>query len=77
MPAAVASRPSIPTVGTHRPACPADPARQEVYVADVHGRDGAITGQTGMAHCLDCGKVERTGVKQVQAYLARTVEEET
>jgi uncharacterized Zn finger protein len=60
----------MPTVAGHRDGCPEEETRQEVWVADVHTRDGSVTGQTGVAHCLDCGKVERTSLKQVQAYLA-------
>lgn len=71
-----ATRPAMPTLDHHLEGCPANPARQEVWIGDLHRRDGAITGQTGVAHCLDCGKVEKTTLKQVQAYLAWTEPQE-
>lgn len=76
MPAATtATRPAMPTISEHRAGCPAKEARQEVWIADIHGRDGAVTGQSGVAHCMDCGKVERVPLAKVRAYLGHQTAE--
>lgn len=71
MPAATAERRAIPTIRAHAEGCPASDLRQEVWIADIHGRDGSVTGRSGVAHCQDCGRIERVSLEAVEAYLGQ------
>jgi len=74
---AAPARPALPTIKQHADACPQSDDRQEVWVSDLHAADGSITGHTGVAHCQDCGRVEKVALDQVQAVIAWRAQKET